>query len=586
METYFTLNGIKYVIRYQNNKTDFFKVVDNQLYYLTEEELEQVKKIVCADQGPVYKTEKLDQILASNVGLERKDQYRNFYAWLESIIPESVRENFYHNLETLKIEFNDDKIDQANDSNTIVAGGYTPFENKISFNPESLKNLRNLAQSQQNPQEFYNMYFSHDFLHELTHAASSTYSQEGIRSGFDKYPSEDSNRGLTEGMTEVIASTGIATDPTSNGYFVESCLAQQLVAVLGQNVMLESFFGAKGIDKLKEELEKLGYDNTKASFLFKSIEHNFNLRHVEEKQNILSCIQNMIMDYLEETLKRTENKEQLLKYFEYFLITPEKLAACRKNPEMYEGLQANITRFNSIKNYYLNGVKTEGMDNFTQEASFDMQEHQEKQQEQQNDLKARYEGLRERIRQEYLNDMDDSIFVFANFEINEARNEIKVSVTRRLEGDSDALVINEVLPFNDELNKNFLVSCAYDFADYSPIMNKGISNHTNSSGSATDKCDLEANSENFNKLTVKNADQTTVQEINQTLENTKHSTYDSELQKKEELTKQNTNVKQKVLKKEDKHNAFVNIGSMAVYLDFVLDIFFIAVVIMYILQHK
>ena len=100
-------------------------------------------------------------------------------------------------------------------------------------------------------------------------------------------------------------------------------------------------------------------DTNKSFQLFRNIELNYQIRHINEEQNVLGSIQSTILDYLEIKLQKlyelgeSENIANVLSIYEQLLITPEKLEAMNKNPENFKGLLSSLEKFSGLKETYL-----------------------------------------------------------------------------------------------------------------------------------------------------------------------------------------------------------------------------------------
>ena len=299
--------------------------------------------------------------------MENKEYIINFLNWLESIIPEECRDNFYRNIKTLKTTLNTN-IDlskfKSSSSGYSTSANYNTSSNSLVMNEKSLHELWKIAQLNNNPQEFYWRHYSQTLLHELAHMASSRYDSDTEISlcGFDRFPAkneEDKNRGLTEGFTEIISMAGVpGTIEISSGYYIEACLINQLIQIVGNEVFLKSYFSNLGTQPIQEKMNEV-INNPIMSFnLFRNIELNYNIRNINEEQNILGNIQSSILDYLDKKIElllaenRVNEISNILANYELMMITPEKLKIMKKNPQHFIGIDENINKFNEIKNKY------------------------------------------------------------------------------------------------------------------------------------------------------------------------------------------------------------------------------------------
>ena len=359
---YIILDFGKVFIIWENDERKFYKETKTGLVKLTEEELKVVNKIFDNSKYNEYYSIKIENIKKNNNDIENKDYIINFLNWLENIIPEEYRTNFYRNLETLKVKLNFDcnfsNVETTNERSEKCAG-YNVRMNTLNINPSFLKRTWEIAQITNNPTEFYWKEVNEVILHELCHMASSRYdfNTEISFCGFDIYPASkqsDSNRGLTEGMTEIIAMAGVPnTIEIASGYYFEASFVNQLIAIVGLNVISESYFGNKGTKEIEKELDKYGRVNLNSNLLFRRIEDNFYLKDFEGRQGVLAGIQatlieyykNKMLFYIQNNLNSKEEVEQSLAFYETMLITPEKLKLMNKDPNNYIGIYDSIEKF-------------------------------------------------------------------------------------------------------------------------------------------------------------------------------------------------------------------------------------------------
>lgn len=363
---YIILEFGKVYIIWENDERKFYKETKKGLENLTEEELKVVNKIFDSTKYTEYYSIKIENILRNNNDIENKDYIINFLNWLENIIPEDYRTNFYRNLETLKVKLNFDcdlNNIETNNEKSETCAGYNIVTNTLNINPSYLKRTWEIAQVTNNPTEFYWREVNETILHELCHMASSRYDADKKISlcGFNIYPTNkqsDSNRGLTEGMTEIIAMAGVPnTIEIASGYYFEASFVNQLIAIVGRDIMLESYFGNKGTKEIEKELDNYGNNFLNSSLLFRRIEDNFYLKDFEGKQGVLAGIQatlieyykNKMLFYIQNNLISKEEVEQSLTFYETMLITPEKLKLMNKDPNNYIGIYDSIEKFNIVK---------------------------------------------------------------------------------------------------------------------------------------------------------------------------------------------------------------------------------------------
>lgn len=379
--TYFIIDDIKYIIAYDNNQLKIKKMENNLLYELTETEKGEINRLISHKTGYIYYSEKVINIVNNNPNLflnndqHAKEQLINLLNWLEDHIPIEHRQTFYDNLSTLTLMHNfnlissdyfvshDSHFSQSNNLD-ISIGGYNSKTNNIEISPQGLWHLWKVAQTTDNPNEYYFRQYMQTLLHELIHMSSTKFDKEGgiALSGFDKYPSQDikeQNVGLNEGYTELIAMAGVpGTEDIVSPYFIECALINQLIQIIGIDALQESYFGNKGTELLESELCKLINDKEKAFELFRSIEVNYQLGNGSEKQNILGNIQLTMLDYLEKKLEilSVQGKDgeinKIIYFFENMIVTPRTLQAMGRDANIYEGVTDSIIKLDEIKGKY------------------------------------------------------------------------------------------------------------------------------------------------------------------------------------------------------------------------------------------
>lgn len=241
-------------------------------------------------------------------------------------------------------------------------GGYNTKENKIVMNPGSIKKLREISKVAQDPNTFFLKHYNNTLLHELFHMASSFYDEKtGISlCGFDKYPADnihESNRGLTEGMTEILACAGIPrTVEISCQYYIEELLVNQLTLIVGLQPMIDSYFGNLGNKLLGENLCKIDENLSKDLDLFLLIDLNYDLRYSQEKQTILGTIQAKLIEYYYKKIfididngVSEEEIRKSMNIYKNMLVTKEVLIATRKDPDNYPNLNVSLDSFKNLE---------------------------------------------------------------------------------------------------------------------------------------------------------------------------------------------------------------------------------------------
>lgn len=356
----------KVFILWENDDRKFYKEKNGGFVSLSFDEFSVVSNLFDRSRYDNYYSEKIDGILVNNNDIDNKEFVVNFFNFLESVIPEGCRDNFYRNLETVIIRLNldtDFKNIKKDGSTVLRAGNYNVKNNIFHMEQSYLNRLWEIAQRNSNSEDFFWNEVCLDILHELSHMASSRYdSDTGISyCGFDKFPYtklSDGNRGLTEGMTEVIAMSGVPnTVEISSSYYVEALFVNQLMQIVGKDLMLESYFANKGTIELERELDRYKNEFLNSKLLFRKIEDNFYLKDFDGKQGVLAGIQSDLMDYYENKmlyyikngLVTLEEVNKSLFIYENMLVTPQKISLMMKNVDNYIGLEDTVRKFYAIK---------------------------------------------------------------------------------------------------------------------------------------------------------------------------------------------------------------------------------------------
>jgi len=359
----------KVLLKYIDGKKHFYKENNGLITNLTNEELIKVEAVFNNNDNNYY-TERLEELVSNNNLIEHREYVINLLRFLENLIPINARDNFYRNLKTLKLKLNlniDYTKKQEFDSSDVRKANYNARDNILTIDEDTLRENYELASYSKEKEEFFIRELLHILLHELSHMASSNYDEyTGILlSGFDKYPffiDEESNRGLTEGMTEMIASYGVPSRlEASSLYHVETLFVGQLLQIISRDIILDSYFANKGTKELEIELNKLIPDKQKSWLLFRKTENNFHLRNYNNKQSLLANIQSTLIEYLKEKLLKAKNNGTMtieeintsLEVYEKMLVTEDKLLSMKKDPNNYHGLSESIDEFLELKRIIL-----------------------------------------------------------------------------------------------------------------------------------------------------------------------------------------------------------------------------------------
>ncbi len=361
---FFVYNNTKYIVELNENKPIIYKEVDGIKQLLSEEEKDNINKLLNSKYSYIYDSTTLSNLVFKNSAIDKKEYIINFLNWLEKIIPQDCRTNLYRNVQTLRTTTMPDtnlqkSVTYYNEDSRVA--GYNTSNNVLMINDKSLQELWKLAQQDSNPNEFYYRHYAKTILHELAHMASSNYNNEtGVSlCGFDRYPAQeerDKNRGLTEGFTEILSIIGVPnTAEISSNYYIEASIINQLVQIIGYESFIRAYFSNLRTEPMEDELNELIEDPIKCNQLFRDIELNYNVRDLCSSQNILGNIQLSLLDYFDRKLElmsydsTIEEISSALQAYESMMITPEKLKMININPQDYLGVADSIAKFDAIK---------------------------------------------------------------------------------------------------------------------------------------------------------------------------------------------------------------------------------------------
>ena len=440
MDNYFIFNGVTYVIIYDDKKIKILKKVDNKLVELDKSEKKKIESFFSREQSHKYSSLYLTECLNDNNVLEKKDYILPFLEWLEKLIPKDSRDNFYRNIRTLSIDYNFECLDRKKSNNVdtnIEGAGYNCTRNHITINKEYLEYLSSIS----NDENFIYNNYAGSIMHELAHMASANYDRQTniSKCGFNTYPfsdENDNNRGLTEGMTELISFTAIPfVSLYTSGYFMEMKITKQLEMIVGTNVLLESYFSNKGLEEIKNNLLKYINDENKVFSLFRNIEFNYLIRDLTDKQSILGNIQSSLLDFLEAKCKKElENpyldKEMLINMLDSYeknLIDESDINSIRKNPDNYVGINKNKEQFLNIKDKYLSAI---------------------------NDI-DKYQEYREKTKKLY-QEKNDKESLLITFDIKDDNKKCRYKLELLDDDKNKRIVSNDEFDFNFSFVKNML----------------------------------------------------------------------------------------------------------------------------------
>ncbi len=291
---------------------------------------------------------KIDMIVNANSNIVLDENTKVYLKQLEKLIPENLRENFYHNLQTVKIIYDDNSIQNRKNGAT---GKYNSKTNTITI----LKNyIINNAISHGLDNKEVAKTFYQCLIHEFVHMAANGYNKNTNEEyiGFNKEKMYK-NEGIDEGMAEFISS--VVVNPKYNintGYDIERYLTSQICTIIGYENLAQLYFKNLNQEQMENYLNSLGPFHAKE--LFKLIETHYTLKFADIEQPELEQIQNILLHCLKEKLINCQQEEIniTLQTYSNWLITPEKIHKMGYNEKNYPNLDENKKLFESISNNF------------------------------------------------------------------------------------------------------------------------------------------------------------------------------------------------------------------------------------------
>lgn len=375
MKNYFihpNFGKIIIIYNYKNDTKEFYIEENDILFEPSQSELKEIENLFKKPNDEIWYSELLKNSIENNPKIDFKEYILTILEALESIIPEKYRENLYRNIKKLEIDFH-----SKSDTNSLYEGEYNIKNNKIKIYESFIQETWNKIPQDEKSEETYNCMFLCSVVHELLHMTSSKYDPENetLSCGFDNKPykkESDKNRGLTEGFTELIAFQ-MSGNPYErlSAYMVQALLANQLRTIIGNEVMIESYFGNLGIKQMEDELQEIVPNKELSYNLFRDIDNSYWLNNSDLANCSTSLAQTTLITYffakiskeINESSTTVEEINNQIKQFEAMLITEEKLKMNGKDPKLYLGIKESVEYFYNQKETYLSILKQEAQVN-------------------------------------------------------------------------------------------------------------------------------------------------------------------------------------------------------------------------------
>jgi len=301
----------KFVLIYFPDGVKYFKITPNNEYIQpsNEEKLELdkvfVKKIDSFDSFYKYHQNlSIEDLIKANPELPNDKDFINLVNHIEKIIPDGCKENLYRNLSTLKILYNQPDVPGV--------ASYNGKYNTISFATNQEETLKRTLRLETIDAQTAAYHLSSTLFHEILHMASSFYDEKtGIYySGLSTINlGEDaihSSRAINEGVTAMIEHHFYPECLRNTGYLEEICIAGHLNSIVGLDNILKTYFSAKGIEPIKNELYGLGVDRELIDILFPRVEINYITKEerVTSPNTALANLETTLIDCSEAKLRQ------------------------------------------------------------------------------------------------------------------------------------------------------------------------------------------------------------------------------------------------------------------------------------------
>lgn len=368
-EIYFIIDNVKYIVLHENSKLKICKKENDRIVPLQEHEYQIIKKLFDDKHGMRLYYEDIssvNELLDKNSNLYNNEVLKCFNSNLDYTktyisnilfdmleqIPEHLRNPFFFNLSTIKMQFVDDLKE-------TVPGCYEPTANVLSFNRKYFANLISSKDYDK-----LGALITVVLVHELYHAASTDMigKNNDFASGFVDRKTGIEYSSITEGLTELLTFFTVPREVylkagANNIYFEETAIAAQIFCLLEKNSL---FFGYFHNDLAETKKGFHFHDDAESiDLLFETFELYFCVKGEAKSENLLATTQCILLRCLESKLRHILNSKnyyidyegeivKLLDSYERYLLTPLNLPG-----EEHKEISNNLQEFNRIKNYYL-----------------------------------------------------------------------------------------------------------------------------------------------------------------------------------------------------------------------------------------
>ena len=358
-EEYILINDKKIYMMWEKSSIKY--ICDNKEY--DKEEINTLFNVFSKPNNQFLYSELLNSIIANNDNINKSGNLiTDVLEYIERLIPENARENFYNNLKTLKINLEFPTVQELRtpiNMNNIVSPNYDMYNNQVNINKELIKLFyREAISNGYYVDQYITQELSEILMHELLHMSSTNIKEKST--GFIN-PNEarlfSENYGLTEGYTDYITQT--SQNRYDRKYPMFDVFAHDISLLIGDSTMKSIYFSGEGPRRVQDELNKIINDDGVSFHLLGAIEEFFetiyNNGEIKKypKNNILVNINHLLNEYLYAKINQLKEKgspkEEIENLINNFKMVDEKyLINYGINPDLHMGVRFSIDEFNSI----------------------------------------------------------------------------------------------------------------------------------------------------------------------------------------------------------------------------------------------
>ncbi len=352
-KTKFIFEGTTYFINSLEGNVTYTKLVNNEEVSANEEEVIKVKSSFSSYLDYFI----VDYYLAKNKKMDAlvKKIIKSVLVKVLEIIPTNYREDFYHNLKTLDVVFQEEKKEnftnkELNHNYAVVAlykSSNTLLINKTYFQK---------VVSKKDNEEAVTL-FKTTIFHELVHMSSAKYTDNykavalGFWSVWDGYVNNSIKfTGLVEGYTQLLTSIFNPEDINKTNYSLTSLLMYQLMQIVGKKTLDEAFYKEHSVNNIMQELCRYIPNISLAQYLLETIEKVYQAGIKNTETYCLREAQYVMSKYFKAKIQDMREEKMVKKYDKFCksLITLEKLDYLGFDKKKYLGIEHTWEDFDKV----------------------------------------------------------------------------------------------------------------------------------------------------------------------------------------------------------------------------------------------